>query len=485
MTIPITTGYASNAGRSVDEMKQFVEDLVALLKEQPGGIGKTAKTLSADSFALDNSASYFVLTGQAGAADDLLTITGGVNGRHVFIRSADGANIITVKHGTGANRVRCPKNVDVPLKDGAVAHLRFDSALGAGEWECLGVYYANQTADERASLGLGTAAVVNTGTGAGDVPTITQADARYAALLGSASNQFAVATPTTGTKAATKDYVDTAVASAGGGAVAWTFQLRLTTESGVPVSPADRTAQITLYLTPMYGGSIGLKIAGAWTMKQTAEISLALSGLTSGKNYDVWAYWTGAAVALELSAAWTNDTTRATALARDSGAWVKSGDATRLYVGTIRTTGTTHTQDSQLKRFVWNHFNRTPRMMQRAKIGAHSYSTATWRAWNNDAANSQIEYVLGLADQAISAAVSSNIGGTAAEARLGIGVDSTSANATIDALWVPSLSQTGKGMVSTTYVFAPAIGYHFIVPVEYATANQTYTDAYLSSALNG
>lgn len=38
------------------------------------------------------------------------------------------------------------------------------------------------TTTARTNLGLGTAAVVNTGTGASDVPTITDADARYAAL---------------------------------------------------------------------------------------------------------------------------------------------------------------------------------------------------------------------------------------------------------------------------------------------------------------
>lgn len=35
----------------------------------------------------------------------------------------------------------------------------------------------------RTALGLGTAALVNTGTGAGDVPTITQADARYSRFI--------------------------------------------------------------------------------------------------------------------------------------------------------------------------------------------------------------------------------------------------------------------------------------------------------------
>lgn len=47
----------------------------------------------------------------------------------------------------------------------------------------LAVLLAATAAAARTTLGLGTAAVVNTGTGAGDVPTITQADGRYAQLL--------------------------------------------------------------------------------------------------------------------------------------------------------------------------------------------------------------------------------------------------------------------------------------------------------------
>jgi hypothetical protein len=431
MTNPIAANYANNNARTEGDMKQVFEDVINLLKEQPGGISKTSKTLSSDSFAVDNGGSYYVMTGQGGLADDLVTVTGGVNGHHIIVRSADAAQIITLKHGTGANKVRTKNALDIPLKDGMYAMLRFDSALGAGEWETLYVYYATQLADERSAMGLGTASTANTGTGATDVPTITNADGRYAKLAGLSTQTFDCATPTQAQHATRKDYVDTAVASAGGGAIAGICQFRLSTESGVPVSSSDRTAQSTIYLTPMYGNAIGLKISGTWTMKTTAEISLALSGLTSGKNYDVWAYWTGSVVALEVLV-WSDDLNRATALARDNGAWVKSGDATRLYVGTIRTTGTTTTEDSAAKRFVVNIFNRElVQCRATTPTGGHTYGTESWRAWNNSTTvgETRVEFLIPVAGgmtDLFANGTARNI--TSSKVRIGIGVDQTTAN---------------------------------------------------------
>lgn len=48
----------------------------------------------------------------------------------------------------------------------------------------------------RTNLGLGTAATVNTGTGAANVPTTAEADARYAPIAGNSTQTFAVANAT-------------------------------------------------------------------------------------------------------------------------------------------------------------------------------------------------------------------------------------------------------------------------------------------------
>lgn len=212
--------------------------------------------------------------------------------------------------------------------------------------------------------------------------------------------------------------------------------LRLTTESGVPVSSSDRTAQSTLYLTPFISGYIALYVSSAWSAKSTAEVSLALTGLTSGKNYDVFAYWTGSAVALELSTAWTNDTTRATALATQDGIYVKTGDATRRYVGTIRTTSTTTTEDSAAKRFVYNGpepWRQVSRAMNNPVEGTNSwtYTTATWRQANANTAN-KVEVLVGLTSNVDAQVVAAGTGSVDAFSSMcgsvGIGIDSTTVN---------------------------------------------------------
>jgi hypothetical protein len=183
----------------------------------------------------------------------------------------------------------------------------------------------------------------------------------------------------------------------GGGGTVQPSQIdhRLTTESGVAVSTSDRTSQSTLYLTPYKGTHVSLYDGSAWQDRTTGEVSLALSGLTSGKNYDVFAYYTGSAVALELSAAWASDSARTDALTTQDGVAVKSGALTRRWVGTIRTTSTTTTEDSQAKQFIWNAANQVYRTLYAYNNTSHSYGTAAFREWNGATNVHCVEWVAG------------------------------------------------------------------------------------------
>lgn len=160
---------------------------------------------------------------------------------------------------------------------------------------------------------------------------------------------------------------------------------RLTTESGVAVSSADRASQSTLYYTPYSGTRIALYDGTNWKLHTFAERSLALSGLTADRNYDVFLYDNSGTLTLELSAAWNADgVTRTDALATQNGITVKSGATTRRWLGTIRTTGTTTTEDSESKRFVWNVNNQVRRRLMKYQGAGteHTYATATFREWN-------------------------------------------------------------------------------------------------------
>lgn len=328
---------------------------------------------------------------------------------------------------------------------------------------------------------------------------------------------------------------------------------RLTTETGVPVSTSDRTSQSTLYCTPANtGNTLSLYTAnGFWAVYNLPEFGLALSGLTSGKNYDVFAFtssatpsstdtgtdtltfgsatgWqTGAVVwvsvtggglsrgtyyfyraatsttgtlhstlagaiantgkvdltssitatltaaSLELSSAWTSDTSRtpATDLTTQDGVYVKSGATTRRYLGTIRTTGTTTTEDSDAKRFVWNHYNRVERKLKK------SASSASWTATNGtwgamDSTSNRVELVVGMENAALELQVSALIAvNSTGYAMVGVGEDSTSASSHDRAYRVGGTGmQNGQGG-AWAYLrkYAP-LGYHYYQALDYGEA---------------
>jgi len=161
-------------------------------------------------------------------------------------------------------------------------------------------------------------------------------------------------------------------------------QGRLTLESGVPVSTTNQTAKTTLYFTPYLGNLIGIYSGTAWSVGAFTEKSLSLSGLTASTNYDIFIYDNSGTLTLE-ALAWTDATTRATALTTQDGIYVKSGDATRRYLGTIRTTASAgQCEDSVTSRFVWNCYNKTERRLVKSSSSAHTYNSATLRYWNND-----------------------------------------------------------------------------------------------------
>jgi hypothetical protein len=328
---------------------------------------------------------------------------------------------------------------------------------------------------------------------------------------------------------------------------------RLTLESGVSVSTTDQTAKTNIYLTPHSGNVIFLYDSTNWVAFPFAEITKALGTLTSGKNYDVFAYAssgsiTGATnatpivitsnahglangglvvitgvggntyanglrkvanvatntfelqdlngsnvagnaaytsggtwyvVKLEFSAAWTDNTTRADAITRQDGIYVKSSDKTRRYVGTFRTTSTTTTEDSNAKRFVWNMHNKVTRKLKIIDATNTWNHTNTWRQANGNAAN-QVEIVCGLAGdsllQIIATGHSRNTtGGTSAGMYTGIGIGSTTvSSADVYGLGQSAVASIIIQTVAALYTPAP-LGYQYYAWLEESTVTGTTT----------
>ncbi len=207
--------------------------------------------------------------------------------------------------------------------------------------------------------------------------------------------------------------------------------LRLTLSTGVPIPVTDVTGGV-VYLTPYLSGSISLYDGTNWVTVTTAEVSIALSGLTTGKNYDVFAYLNAGVVTLELSAAWTNATTRANAVVRQNGVLVKSGTPTRRLIGTFTATAANATADTLLQRYVSNLTNRVARPLKVVEA-TDSWNlvnpNSVWRQARATASN-RVDVVCcdetNLVSLTVMAMISTASAGT--NAAVGVGIDSTTVN---------------------------------------------------------
>lgn len=269
---------------------------------------------------------------------------------------------------------------------------------------------------------------------------------------------------------------------------------RLTVSSTLPVPTSDLTAQSTIYYLPYKGHQIALYDGTSWSVYSIgAGISLALAGLTSGGNYDVFLWNDAGTLTLEL-VQWTNDTTRATALVRQDGVYCKTGELGKRYVGTIRTTSTTTTEDSAAKRFVYSHDNRVPRS------GTQADSTASWNpastamsAVNGGDADWKHEFVNGLSEDEVEAEASvlasqdsMSIGSPPAAYSLAIDVDAATAGDTNSSAGSHSFATNNSNIrqkVSATYRGRPGVGYHYLQVIESKSATAATQTVYGNSTV--
>ena len=255
-------------------------------------------------------------------------------------------------------------------------------------------------------------------------------------------------------------------------------QGRLTLTTATPVTTADVTAATTLYWALHGGNQVALYTGSEWVVSEVAELSVAIPA-TTATMYDIFIDYNAGTPALVLTA-WTNVTTRATALTKQDGVLVQTGNLDWRYVGSMCTTNVSgQTEDSLAKRLVWNMYNRVDTGVRRLdSTNSWTYSTATWRQAGASAAN-QIEIVVGMAEDPISLqiiVVSANSNANVGR-YLGFGEDSTStiyAGTVMSNFGTDSTANNGAQhqVALTTY---PAIGYHYYAWLEYSDATATTT----------
>lgn len=252
---------------------------------------------------------------------------------------------------------------------------------------------------------------------------------------------------------------------------------RLTLESGVPVSTTDQTAKTTIYYTPYIHDTITLWDGARWVPVTFAETSEALGTLTSGLPYDVFGFLSSGVLDLE-KLAWTNGTTRATAVTLQDGRYCKSGDKTRLLLGTFYTTTTTTTEDSLTNRYVSNVYNTLRRTMSYAITGTytHTYTTTSWREWNAGTGVTRLQFVCSIPIGSIGTNCIANFtGGAAIHGYINVGIDATDGTSKATGT---NIGGYGSNIVpSNSADVAVGVGKHYLTIIEYGNSGTTYFSA--------
>jgi hypothetical protein len=262
-------------------------------------------------------------------------------------------------------------------------------------------------------------------------------------------------------------------------------QCRLTLESGVAISTSDQLAKTTLYLTPYLGNQVSLYNGFSWLARSFVETSLSLSGFTSGKPYDIFAYDNAGTLALE-ALVWTNDTTRATAIAYQDGVPVKSGAATRRLVGTIYTSATGQTQlkfgsaaggGDPAYIGIDNVYNRVSASVFVADTTSSWAKTSGGAIEALNASNgNRVSFVSSLPGAKVDALLTARItSALTAIGSVGFGLDSTTVYNARAVNPTVGTNQQSSVFISTqaNYSGYPGIGFHFLQALQFSSAATT------------
>jgi hypothetical protein len=301
-------------------------------------------------------------------------------------------------------------------------------------------------------------------------------------------------------------------ASGGGGASAPTTpQGRLTLTSATAVTTSDVAGAATIYYTPSAGLGVPLYNGATTGMVSIgAELSLALdsnSGHTgyhqSGKIFDLVIALNGATPVLGTSPAWTNDTTRADALAFKNGFLTNSssmvvrfgsgsGDTLTvaanqaLYVGSFRATANGQASDTITKRLLFNAFNQVDRPMSLTDtVNTFAYSSATYQQFNASTAN-QFEILDGLGGgvaEVFSLGMAISSAATLRQIYSGVGIDSSTVNSA-QTIEVAVCENTRYANARSQYRGAPGLGYHTLRWIHRGGGGDTQTWAGTNSGVN-
>ena len=261
----------------------------------------------------------------------------------------------------------------------------------------------------------------------------------------------------------------TAADTMAAGALPMVMGGRLTLETGVAVSTADQADKTTLYWTP-YGAGAGMATVfdgTKWIPIAFDEMSDDTTGFTTSKPHDIFLDYNGGTPVLD-KLVWTDDTTRATALAKQNGRYVLTGALDWNYLGTVYLDSADKFQDTTSQRFLWNYYNRIWHTLYGTDpTDTWSYATAAWRASNNNTTDGvgRVSLVIGVSEDNVEINAVGIVNPTAVvKLSTGIGINSTSVSS------AQLMGVTGGGsyeIMPATYSAPLPIGYSYIQWLEY------------------
>ena len=251
--------------------------------------------------------------------------------------------------------------------------------------------------------------------------------------------------------------------------------VRMSLDSTDPFPGTDQSAKTTLYIHRVGGDRTDIYNTTRTTWQPTVQTAtLSLTTFSASTMYDIFVYDGGSHTLAAEKLAWTNVTTRATALVWNEGRLVKSGDASRLYIGSVYADGSSQLNDTASKRDVWNHYNRVPRhFLAQPTGGFHTYSSTTYREFGGGSTLGQtrVSIVCGEPTPVEAAAQCYCFHGTSGQyASTSVGVDTSSvSSAQGKGCWVDNSGT----QVPCEYRGTLAAGYHTLRFLQQAVASGT------------
>ena len=207
--------------------------------------------------------------------------------------------------------------------------------------------------------------------------------------------------------------------------------------------PTGLAANTVYYVTKIDANSFNLSTTAA---NQAAGTFITTTGTQSGTHTGHHPY------------------ARQTGLVLQDGVLVKSGATTRRYLGTFCTTSTTQTEDSVLKRDLFNYYNRTDRELKRLETTVSwTYNSVTPHQANASPSN-QVELVVGFIEDVVDATIEvSATHPTSSNAPVvGFGLDSTATFAGDQTLATTFAGGSGGSRDGARYCGFPGLGRHIL-----------------------